>query len=131
LVNEVSLALVANGINPGGPDYSLQGHGSGQERRSWTHLYTGWTTGPVRPKSETALGVEDRRLRERIHQQLARECRFAIYSGAGRDLESIGLAWASLDPSECAADVGGLDEKLAEQVVASSIRILGDLRRFA
>ena len=55
----------------------------------------------------------------------------AVYSGAGRDFESIGLAWSSLDPASALPAAAGMLEDLVRRGRRiGSVRILGDMRRF-
>ena len=58
----VSRALLERGINPGGPDYSLQTYSLGrrQRRQPWTDLYD-WDSIP--PKDRQHLGEEAKELR--------------------------------------------------------------------
>src|SRR5207237_9345094 len=67
---------------------------------------------------------------DRIVRSLREECEQAVYSGAGRDFESIGLAWSSLDPSLSYAPPEGMSDDLFQAIISSSVRILGEMRRF-
>jgi hypothetical protein len=124
-------ALLARGINPGGPDWTLQGYPARQEDRTpWTDLFTGWDTPYPRAKPETDLGQEAQQLLAAITESLTDESVQAVYSGAGRDLESIGLAWSSLDPQRPLTAPNGMSDDAFAETVGSTVRILGDMRRF-
>jgi ATP-dependent helicase YprA (DUF1998 family) len=131
LIGGVWDGLVKRGINPGGPDWTLQGYPLRQEDRTpWTTLFTGWDTPIPRKRADADLGQEAQQLLQAITESLSSECVQAIYSGASRDFESIGLAWSSLDPQRQLAPPIGMDDDSFAQTVASSVRVLGDMRRF-
>lgn len=125
LVADVYEDLLTTGTNPGGPDLSVQKY----DQVVWTHLFRWGANGPTR-RPERELGLEGRTLRDRILQSLREECEQAVYSGAGRDFESIGLAWSSLDPSVSYAAPEGMNDELFRAIISSSVRILGEMRRF-
>jgi hypothetical protein len=131
LIGVADARLLELGMNPGGPDWSIQGYPYGKEdRTSWTTLYRDWESANPRVKPANELGPDARALLERIRTELRDECVQTVYSGAGRDFESLGLAWSSLDPSKRLTPPSGLDEKVFESIVAASVRLLGDMRRF-
>ncbi len=125
LVADVEDALLERGTNPGGPDQSLQGR-----RERWTALVD-WRTSPPRFQPDRDLGQPQRRLVENIRQRLSDECLQAVFSGAGRDLESIGLSWVSQDPGRSLDPPRGMAAPVFEQFVASCIRVLCDQRRWS
>jgi len=123
--------LVSRGINPGGPDWTLQGYPLRQEGRTpWTTLFAGWEALNPRKKPDADLGQEAQQLLQAITEALSGECVQAVYSGAGRDFESIGLAWSSLDPQRQLTPPSAMDNEAFGEAVASSVRVLGDMRRF-
>lgn len=125
LVADVYEDLLATGTNPGGPDLSVQKY----DQIVWTQLFQWSATGPTR-RPQHELGLEARTLIDRILRSLREECEQAVYSGAGRDFESIGLAWSSLDPSLSYAAPDGMSDDLFRAIISSSVRILGEMRRF-
>lgn len=129
LVRDIGRRLLELGMNPGGPDYSLQGYGPSERRIPWTTLLR-WEPPDLsmRPAAELTAGANA--LLRDIEVNLEREAAFAIYSGAGRDFESLGLAWTVLGPAFQIQNPGGLTADQAREVVEGSIRIFGDLRRF-
>jgi hypothetical protein len=123
----VEAKLLELGMNPGGPDYSLQACGSGEERVSWTTLVD-WREGAFRSPGglpeEAKVKVEDIRgsLRSEIFQ--------AIYSGAGRDFESLGLGYVTLSPTVKFSGPPDITAARFRDAVHASLRVLGQKRRF-
>jgi ATP-dependent helicase YprA (DUF1998 family) len=130
LRSQVEADLLALGINPGGPDWSLQGYGSQAARTPWTEIVD-WSGSPPTPRSPVMLGPEANSKMEEIRSSLKEELLGAIYSGAGRDFESLGLGYVSLNPSRKHSAPAGMDAANFETVLLSSIRLLGDRKRFA
>ena len=128
LTRGVRDGLLAIGINPGGPDYRLQSYRAGDDRRSWTSLYR--FDGELGPKAAEHLDEEGERALERIQRSLREDCLQAIYSGAGRDVESLGVGYVTLDPTHRFSPPSGMSQEIFSEAVLASIRILGQLRRF-
>lgn len=117
----IAAHLLGMGINPGGPHASLQ---VTADERKWTSLYD-WDANPPQPR--TNLSAEQEVLRTKIHHSLLEEVLEGLFSGAGRDFESLGLGWLAL------ANDGDLINVSAVSDVAytrASLRVLADLRRF-
>jgi hypothetical protein len=138
LTAKVGRSLLALGHNPGGPNYSLESYRvvdpqnpARRQTLPWNSLYL-WApqADPPRPRPEGELPDRGRRLLERIASALQTETINSIYSGSGRDIESIGLAFTSLDPLWPLVPPDGMDADAFRDVVAASIRKLGELRRF-
>ena len=130
LRSDVETELLSLGTNPGGPDWSLQGFGDDAARIPWTEMVE-WHSAPPAVKSPAILGPDARAKMEEIRASLREELLGAIYSGAGRDYESLGLGYATLDPTRQLHAPPGMDESLFSTVLLSSIRLLGDRKRFA
>jgi hypothetical protein len=113
-------------VNPGGPDYKLQG--TRREELPWTALYQ-WGTEP-RAKPVEQLDVANERLLERIGASLRKECLESIYSSAGRDFESLGLGYVGLANGEAGSAPGEMSDDALRQAVLGSLRVLGQMRRF-
>ena len=124
----VDAGIVSLGVSPAGPDPSSNREPPWKEDGvQWDGLYE-WPPGtPPRPKAElpTADQVE---LRRRINQALLRECVLNVFSGNGRDLESLALAKPGIALSNPILP-DGLSFATFEEVVRGSVRILGDDRR--
>lgn len=132
LVGAVWDRILRLGINPGGPDWSLQGFPKyGNPRDPWTVLFDDWHDGKQRVKPESDLGADAQILLSQITNSLNSECVQAVYSRAGRDFESIGLAWSSLSPLKALLPPARMEIPVFEEVMSATIRILGDLRRFS
>lgn len=124
---KVEQRLLTLGINPAGPDPSLQQKRvKGQPPAHWTDLYW-WHDGqPSRRQPEIPLHQQ---LQEAIDASLLRECELNMFAGNGRDLESLGLATAIVPiPSNLHAP-SGLNLETFQKVLRNSVRILGDSRR--
>lgn len=129
LSTEVSSRLLALGINPGGPARDLSGYGPEENRRPWHRLYD-WSFDPPRSKHRDDLNDEARVLLDRIQRLSREESVNSIFSGSGRDLESIGLAFTTIDPTTVLVEPGGASVEAFRDVLAGTLRILGERRRF-
>jgi ATP-dependent helicase YprA (DUF1998 family) len=128
LAMTVGSRLVNLGVSPAGPDPSANREPPWrQDGVRWDALYDWPASGHPRPLSDLST-AEQVELRRRIDQALLRECLINVFSGNGRDLESLALARPSIVASPC--DVpAGLDEAAFAEIVRGSVRILGDDRR--
>lgn len=124
LTRPLSSALLTMGINPGGPHASLQATSERRDALSWTSLYK-WDSTPPRPSP--ALSEEQEHLLEKIGHSLLREMLEGLFSGAGRDFESLGLGWLGLanDKEPASAEPGS-----ANGYARAALRALADQRRF-
>lgn len=129
LSNTLAADLLSLGINPGGPAHDLAGFGPEDSRRPWHQLFD-WTGAFPREKHLLDLSDDGRQLLERIRTQRFEETVNSIYSGGGRDIESIGLAYTTLDPTTPLAVPAALDAAAFAGIVAGAMRILGERRRF-
>ncbi|MET8297590.1 DEAD/DEAH box helicase [Streptomyces sp. NPDC005180] len=108
----VNTRLLSLGVNPAGPKPSVQSVGD----QPWHELFD-WTQQPPALQANTsqaaqaALSSEDGLLENTLE---------ALFSGAGRDIESLGLG--SIAPHAGLPDPDGLGR--------ASLRILAELRRF-
>ncbi len=124
LSNVLAGELLSLGINPGGPHAGLQSSTEGKERRSWTELYD-WTQAPPRPRGD--LSASQQSLREDIGNSLTKEMLDGLFSGAGRDFESLGLGWLALADDDQPADQAA---GTSTGHVRAALRVLADQRRF-
>lgn len=125
---EVEEELLKLGVNPAGPDPSVQQSWfvRGEGRTSWEDLYN-WAVQPVTRRAPLVTQGA-RTLRTQIDGTLLRECELNVFSGNGRDLESLGLAKPTLH-MDMAHVPSGLDAGVFAEIVRGSVRILGDSRR--
>lgn len=122
LAKAVSAELLLMGMNPGGPHSSLQAvKGNAKER--WSALYS-WGAAP---RIKSALSDPQERLLEQIQSRLADEILDGLFSGAGRDFESLGLGWLALSEMT----IGTAEPESPQAMANSSLRVLADTRRFA
>ena len=128
VLGRISAGLLEEGTNPGGPDWSLQGYPRREPRTPWTTVFD-WHD-PPRAKPSRHLDAQAATLQADIQDALGQECVQAIYSGAGRDLESIGLGYIALDPTRALRAPSGLDDAIFTEAVLASVRVLGQMRRF-
>ncbi|MHA7286575.1 DEAD/DEAH box helicase [Arthrobacter sp. MDT3-44] len=122
LTERVSQRLVEMGINPGGPSASLQ-RTDEKTPSSWSLIYR-WDPSPAR-KSD--LSTAQTKLANAIDEALQKEIIDGLFSGVGRDYESLGLGWVGLVGSDSA--VQNIPSSSAA-IAQSSLRILAGMRRF-
>jgi ATP-dependent helicase YprA (DUF1998 family) len=124
---EVEEALLILGVNPAGPDPSVQSwYVRGEGRTTWEDLYN-WAVQPATRRAPlTTQG--SRTLRNQIDGALLRECELNVFSGNGRDLESLGLAKPTVQ-MDLAQLPANLAASVFTEIVRGSVRILGDSRR--
>jgi ATP-dependent helicase YprA (DUF1998 family) len=125
----VANRLLTLGVNPGGPAYDLAGFRPENARRPWHELYD-WNATPPRPKHRDDLNDDARLLLGEIQRLSREETVNSIYSGGGRDIESIGLAFTSLDPTTPLSVPSGMSPATFADVLAGAMRVLGERRRF-
>ncbi|WP_063777648.1 DEAD/DEAH box helicase [Amycolatopsis sp. MJM2582] len=121
----IAQELLSLGLNPGGPHASLQEtKADRQPKRRWTTLYD-WDATPVTPRA--GISPEQGDLRAEINQSLMTEILNGLFSGAGRDFESLGLGWLAL-----ATDTKPIEEPVSTDLAyaRASLRVLADTRRF-
>lgn len=125
LANQLAKDLLSKGINPGGPHASLQ-QTRGKEPQPWASLYD-WGTVPPRPKA--GLSDPQHALLQDITDSLRKELLEGLFSGAGRDFESIGLGWLALDddldPSDAPSTPATAQARAALRILASQRRFFG------
>ncbi|QIZ99415.1 DEAD/DEAH box helicase [Leifsonia sp. PS1209] len=123
LASQVSNDLLRMGINPGGPHASLQ-QSREKEPVRWSELYD-WNSPSLSPKG--GLTDPQKSLLQDISQSLEEELLQGLFSGGGRDFESLGLGWLALS-----TDSGPADRPANEATGQSraALRILADQRRF-
>ncbi|SPT60532.1 DEAD/DEAH box helicase [Actinomadura madurae] len=113
--------LLSMGLNPGGPHASLQ---LTSNERKWTSLYD-WDATPPVPRAN--LSAEQETLRADINHSLLEEVLEGLFSGAGRDFESLGLGWLTLADDSDPIDISPASDLAYAR---ASLRVLADLRRF-
>lgn len=121
LTARVAGRLLELGINPGGPAASLQ---QSDEKPSvpWSRLYHWEAT--VEPRTSLSVGQDS--LFRRINSSLQKEVIDGLFSGVGRDYESLGLGWLGLLRSANDSPPPSSPSAIAQ----SSLRILADMKRF-
>ena len=119
--------IVALGISPAGPDPSRnrEPHWSDNNPKAvWHQLYKWVQGGP--PVALDQLPTQDHHnLRSKISGYLLEECFRNVFSGNGRDLESLALARPTIAVSPHEVP-DGLTAAAFAEIVRGSIRILGD-----
>lgn len=124
IASRVMPDLLALGINPAGIVVNAQ---STQGGGRWTDIWD-WSSVPPRARPDHDLSPRLRELRLTIEDALVQQVRNVVFAGQGRDLESLGVARATV--MKLPTDLAGLDEDLFAQVRDGCLRILGQLRRF-
>ncbi len=117
--------LLEQGSNPAGPWHSMSVEPPyGDPRARWPELYD-WPVGG-QPAGKRELRSESHRdLRRRIGQRLEKEVLLNIFSGNGRDLESLAIAKPSIGVKPVQPPPG-MEPSVLEEAVRASVRILGD-----
>lgn len=123
LSGAIAADLLAMGMNPGGPAAGLQHAGTDAGPR-WTTLYD-WTATPPLPRG--GLGPDQQALQQDINSALVREVLEGLFSGAGRDFESLGLGWLALADDDQPADAPA---NTPTGLARAALRIIAGLRRF-
>ncbi|MFB0838882.1 DEAD/DEAH box helicase [Arthrobacter sp. E44] len=123
LAAEVSSDLLKLGMNPGGPHARLR-ETSEDPAVPWSQLYN-WQVSPPSPKA--GLTDPQTALLNDISSSLEEELLQGLFSGGGRDFESLGLGWLTL--ASDTAPAGGPTDHATGQARAA-LRILADQRRF-
>lgn len=123
LAKTISAKLLSLGVNPGGPHASLAQTADSSKQR-WSSLYS-W--GEV-PRAKSSLSDPQERLLDQVQESLGKELLDGLFSGAGRDFESLGLGWLALSRN---AHADTTAPGSAEAMAHSSLRVLADGRRFA
>lgn len=90
LLDEVELGVARLGINPGGPARSLQQ----QSGLGWHSLYR-YADGELVARPRVTLSASETGYRELIDGEAARNVLMNLFSGVGRDIESLGFAYAT------------------------------------
>ncbi|MCX2746283.1 DEAD/DEAH box helicase [Arthrobacter sp. MI7-26] len=119
----VAHRLLDLGMNPGGPRATLQ-RTTEKMPGPWSHLYRWEPT--VEAKTGLSTGQQD--LLNRINESLEEEVIDGLFSGAGRDYESLGLGWLGLIDTEAES---GKSPSSPAAIARGSLRVLADMRRFA
>lgn len=123
LASEVSADLLRLGMNPGGPHASLS-ETKDDPAVSWPELYD-WQVDPPSPKP--GLTDPQKSLLSDMRRSLEEELLEGLFSGGGRDFESLGLGWLTLASDTAPAEAHG-DPTIGQ--TRAALRILADQRRF-
>ncbi|MFF4744915.1 DEAD/DEAH box helicase [Streptomyces chengbuensis] len=119
LASDLEGMLLKYGTNPAGPAASLQQTSAEQP---WTALYN-WE----RDREAVVETPAQEELLNRLRSRLRLEAIGSLFSGGGRDFESLGLGWLCLRDDRSPVEIG----RDSDQAVArASLRILGLMRRF-
>jgi hypothetical protein len=109
-------ALLAVGRNPAGP--------ASQLADEWVSLFD-WEQTPPRPRAPGDARVAE--LREGMLAQVGT----TLFSGSGRDVESLGLGLVEPQPGSATAPVELLPKDTAHEVLLGTMRVLGLARFYA
>ena len=93
IASRVAPELLRLGINPAGIAVDAQ---SSRTDERWTELWD-WEVSPPRPRAAHDLTPALKTLRDTIETALINQVRLVVFAGQGRDLESLGLARASVN----------------------------------
>ena len=119
LIDRVELRLATLGLNPGGPGPSLFQAADG---RHWHELY-GWDGILMTRRAPLPENLND--FRALIRGSLTAEILSNLFSGVGRDIESLALAMATPQRADLPpARLSGLSQGTFAEVVHSVLRVL-------
>jgi hypothetical protein len=125
LATTIETELLSLGVNPGGPQPSFDKTAAprrGLEQR-WTQLFD-WSD-PVQPRQD--FGIAGQELIGRLDANLRQQLFEGLFSGAGRDFESLGLGWLALASDNQPDDASPASPTA---IARASLRVLASLRRF-
>ena len=121
MLSHVYNQLLRVGRDPAGPQGALLT----RPRSEWWEAYD-WKTSPPRPVSgDPAISTYVIRVQDEVSRQVAE----ALYAGAGRDLESLGIAFAVPLSGFFVSSPSDYDDDTGAQIVWGALRRLG-LQRF-
>lgn len=123
LSSMVARRLLDIGMNPGGPRATLQ-QTNEKTPTPWSHLYRWEPAGDAR----TGLSTTQEDLLRGINESLEEQVVDGLFSGAGRDYESLGLGWLGRIDAE--PEIETLPSS-PTAIAQGSLRVLADMRRFA
>ncbi len=123
LANQLEPQLLSLGQHPGGPARSLLG----SKAEPWVSLFD-WDMEPPRHRDLSQLTGPQQQLLEAIGFALLKELERSLYSGTGRDIEAIGLAFSTA--TNTCQPACGIDPAAFRQACNSTLRLLGQARRF-
>jgi DEAD/DEAH box helicase domain-containing protein len=127
----VERQILEMGMNPAGPDPSMQRFRDTGTRRRWTSLYELTEGEPPRRKQPGELSEDARRHLERINDALLDNLQYVLFAGMRRDIESLRLAICTYRRSPGLESLcQGLDPTLLSEVCDATMRILGSRFRF-
>lgn len=110
----IETQMVDLGISPGGPSPFAQKI----DKEPWHTFYAPPEPGLWTKADAVSSAGAQEKLRNMLDQELARQ----VFDSGRRDVESTGLAWIRADVSGSGS---GLDDKIANEVAASCVRLLG------
>lgn len=123
LAAQVSDDLLSRGMNPGGPHAGLR-QTAEDPAVAWSELYD-WEV--PSPSLKPGLTDPQKSLLNDIGRSLEHELLEGLFSGGGRDFESLGLGWLTLASDRSPADAPA---NAAIGQARAALRILADQRRF-
>lgn len=123
LANQLEPRLLSLGQHPGGPSRSL----FGTQAEPWVNLFN-WEVDPPRHRDVGQLTGQQQQLRDAISLALLKELERSLFSGAGRDIEAIGLAYTRTPNTT--QPTCGIDADAFREACSSTLRLMGLARRF-
>ena len=126
LTAQIESVLLNKGLSPAGPRSSMLYFQTGSSKLDWWRLYP-WPGEPVGMEIVPNVLSQERELRR---DYLSRDIAGSLFDRTARDFESLGLGHVVPEKQQSLQQLSGLEEGTADQIVASSLRILGLLRRY-
>jgi Lhr-like helicase len=126
----VGQQLLGLGINPAGPDYDLQKYKEDEKYKIWTTIYD-FSLQPPQLHQAGEMTVEKERFHDRVMGKLLDNIIEVLLSGMRSGFEELGLGVTTFNPHVALQPLcKNLPIPLVQQACMSSIRILGERRRF-
>lgn len=127
----VERKLLHLGMNPGGPNHTLQWFREGGEGRRWTMLYDFHDPEPHR-KQLGELSQDAQQHLGKINESLMDNLAHILVAGMQGDFESLGLGVCTFNPgTDLKSRCRGLDPEIVSQVCDGTVRVLGSRFRLA
>jgi DEAD/DEAH box helicase domain-containing protein len=126
---EVEKRLLELGTNPAGPAPSVSEYSENKEDHPWTEVFTFPSDSSPGPRG--GLSTEAQYfLTETLWPKVIRECAYTLFGGIRRDIEAVGLGFATIHPGDWPETSGlAVDRALLEECVNGALRVLGERLR--
>lgn len=124
----VQAKLLELGVNPAGPNPDFNHRGRGEEQIDWRDLFD-WDSEVPRKKDQLNTRQDD--FYDMISRRCIEECVYTLFAHKRKSAEALGTGWVTGLPDGARPALGcGLSDLEQSQLIAVTLRILGERRRF-